>query len=37
MGTNPDFAFNQVLTKTSAYYLLGVEPTTRTATASRTR
>jgi VWFA-related protein len=25
-GTNPDFAFNQVLTKTSAYYLLGVEP-----------
>jgi VWFA-related protein len=25
-GTNPDFAFNQVLTKTSSYYLLGVEP-----------
>jgi VWFA-related protein len=25
-GTNPDFAFNQVLSKTSAYYLLGVEP-----------
>lgn len=25
-GTNPDFAFTQVLTKTSAYYLLGVEP-----------
>jgi VWFA-related protein len=25
-ATNPDFAFNQVLTKTSSYYLLGVEP-----------
>jgi hypothetical protein len=25
-GTNPDVAFNQVLSKTSAYYLLGVEP-----------
>jgi hypothetical protein len=25
-ATNPDFAFNQVLSKTSAYYLLGVEP-----------
>ncbi len=25
-GTSPDFAFNQVLSKTSAYYLLGVEP-----------
>jgi VWFA-related protein len=25
-GTSPDFAFNQVLRKTSAYYLLGVEP-----------
>jgi VWFA-related protein len=25
-GTSPDFAFNRVLSKTSAYYLLGVEP-----------
>ena len=25
-ATSPDFAFDQVLTKTSAYYLLGVEP-----------
>jgi len=26
LGTSPDFAFNRVLSKTSAYYLLGVEP-----------